>query len=177
MASKRTKMSGKAGLMVAVSTTALIIAMFAFSINTAGALTDPTSTDGGGERILLPSKKRGGGSQSYTYCSSGPDCTTKLASGDYAYVFLNADITNCQLTNGACITLGKDGQTFDGNGHFIDGPGSGTGVKIDGKSKTIVKNVDVKDFHFGVYAIRSNNAQIINNHIHRNINAGSGGLV
>ncbi len=69
------------------------------------------------------------------YCVNCSDCNAKIQSAGYGdVVTLTADITDC---DGDCIEFnGKDGITFDGGGHVIDGTGNlgDTGLYLSANS-------------------------------------------
>jgi len=63
------------------------------------------------------------------------------------------------------VIIQKDGITFDGAGHFIQGNGGGSaGIQLFGISNAIVKNVTVKSRLYGIYLKQSSNNIILGCH-------------
>ncbi len=83
------------------------------------------------------------------------DCAIISSPGYYR---LTGDILNS--SEDVCIEIESSDVVFDGDGHVIDGTGSGWGIKITRNNVTI-KNVQVKDWYYGIY-IQSKDVYITN---------------
>ncbi|MDP2167087.1 MAG: right-handed parallel beta-helix repeat-containing protein, partial [Thermodesulfovibrionales bacterium] len=70
------------------------------------------------------------------------------------------------------IEIGSDGITLDGNGHVISGVGAGIGVQIYGRRYVVVKNLDITQFEYGMYIVRSSDNRISNNTLTNNNHSG-----
>ena len=77
---------------------------------------------------------------------------------------LDHDLWDCPTG----ITIGADNITIDGNGHVIDGIGSGSGVYLSGKHNVTFKNCKIREFKYGVELSLSSNDTLINNVIYHN---------
>lgn len=94
--------------------------------------------------------------ESVESCSSCADCTTKLASGAYDTVLLDADIVDHA---GDCIDLssGASNVVFDCDGHLIDGDELGTdpvrGISMMHGSSNTVRNCTISDFDSGIFVV------------------------
>ncbi len=73
-------------------------------------------------------------------------CTVIDSPGSY---ILTQDITDSNATE--CIEIISDDVVLNGNGHTIDGTGSGYGVYVHDVSNVIVKNFEVSDWDKGVF--------------------------
>jgi len=82
---------------------------------------------------------------------------------------LNGDLMNC---TGEGINVGTDGITLEGNGHIIDGVGSGTGVSINNKHNVTIKNCVIREFNTGIDLLSGSNDTLVNNIISNNSFAG-----
>ena len=93
------------------------------------------------------------------YCVNCSDCNAKIQSAGYDdVVTLTANITDC---DGDCIEFGgKDGITFDGGGHVIDGTGNAgdTGLYLSVNSNdNTIKNCTIREFYTGIKIDNSEN--------------------
>ncbi len=80
------------------------------------------------------------------------------------YYVLANDIINSSETY--CIQIASSDVIFDGNGHLIDGVGSGYGIYVYGSTfnpytNITVKNVTVTDWNYGIYFYGVSNGSII----------------
>lgn len=105
------------------------------------------------------------------YCDNCTDCSSKIHNASMGdTVVLTADITDCE---GTCIDFaGKDGITFDGGGHTIDGTREiqSYGIWLPAYSCTnVIKNVTITDFWDGIYLFTSsyNNIQNVTSYNNR----------
>jgi len=63
------------------------------------------------------------------------------------------------------IQIDSNGITLDGNGHKVVGSGSGSGVYLSGRSGVTVKNLEIKNFYYGMYVRYSSGNTIADNSI------------
>ena len=77
-----------------------------------------------------------------------------VSCGDTIYVDtkLDSNLTNCPI-NG--IIIGADGIKLDGNGHTINGQGSGSGIVVSGRTGVTVKKLRVTEFSIGISLFNS----------------------
>ena len=97
-------------------------------------------------------------------CTGCADCSEKIQNATYGdTVQLTADIIN---HDGTCIEFnGKDGITFDGGNHTINGSSTDYGIHLSAYSNTnTIKNCEISDFRYGIYLYTSsyNTLQNIN---------------
>lgn len=108
------------------------------------------------------------------YCVNCSDCNAKIqAANPGDGVMLTADITNC---DGDCIKFGgKDGITFDGGGHVIDGTGNAgdTGLYLSANSNdNTIKNCTIRDFDTGIEIAHSRDNTVTDVVSKDNLNGG-----
>ena len=88
------------------------------------------------------------------------------------YYILTRDLTNCSAQD--CIRITASDVVFDGNGHTIEGKGSGYGggVSVHNSSKALsnvtIKNLEIEDWKYGIILENVYNSTIENNHAYRN---------
>ncbi len=85
-------------------------------------------------------------------------CTTISSAGNYV---LGTDIMNNAGT--ACINIASDNVILDGGGHTITGNGAGNGVYINNVRGIIVHDINIRNFHNGIYLINSWGNNLANN--------------
>ena len=71
-------------------------------------------------------------------------CTVISSPG---YYILTQDILNSSTT---CVEIISNDVIFDGNGHVIDGNGSGYGVYVHDAGNITLKNLEVTEWIYGV---------------------------
>ncbi len=96
-------------------------------------------------------------------------CSVISAPGNYV---LTQDITNS--TEITCIVINTGDVVLDGAGHTIDGVDAmnSTGVYVSGQRDVTVKNLQVTDWHTGIYYQDATNGSIVNNYLNSNSYAG-----
>ncbi|VVB84769.1 Periplasmic copper-binding protein (NosD) [uncultured archaeon] len=77
-------------------------------------------------------------------------CTTISSGGNYV---LGTDIKN--NAGATCINIASNDVIFDGGGHTITGNGTGNGVYINNVRGIIVHNLNIRNFHNGIYLANS----------------------
>jgi len=94
--------------------------------------------------------------------ATGGDCT-QIGVWD-------AGTKTCTLTRDIYegISIDSDGITLDGNGQTIHGNNAGIGVSLSGREDVLIKNLNVKQFPYGIYLYYSNNNRLLNNTIAHN---------
>ena len=84
----------------------------------------------------------------------------------------------CTLTGDVSedIRIESDGITLDGAGYTVDGPGagSGVGVRLDYRTGITIKNLNVRNFDYGIYLQGSNDNTLTWNNISSNSQNGIG---
>jgi parallel beta-helix repeat protein len=68
-------------------------------------------------------------------------------------------------SNASGIIIERDSMTLDGAGYTIQGPGSSTGVSLDGRSNVTIKNVKIQNFYYGIYCYNSSGNTFSGNNI------------
>ncbi|MFH1053012.1 MAG: S8 family serine peptidase [Candidatus Woesearchaeota archaeon] len=78
---------------------------------------------------------------------------------------LTNDILNC---NGYGLVIGADDITLDCNNHIVDGVNDWLtiGIYLNRTSGVTIKNCEISEFEVGIYQLRSNNSNLINNDVH-----------
>jgi parallel beta-helix repeat protein len=61
------------------------------------------------------------------------------------------------------IVVERDNIVIDGNGHTIQGTGTGTGIDLSGRSNVTIKNMEIQEFGEGIRMLDSSNNSIIEN--------------
>jgi parallel beta-helix repeat protein len=67
------------------------------------------------------------------------------------------------------IIMERDNITLDGQGHTIQGAGSGNGINLASRINVTMENMNVENFTYGIYIYLSSNITIFNNTITDNI--------
>jgi parallel beta-helix repeat protein len=80
--------------------------------------------------------------ENYVYYADKVDCGCHIASN----TVLNHGVSDCSEG----VTIDADKITLDGNGHLIDGVGSGSGIYLDSKRGVTIKNCVVTEFSEGI---------------------------
>ena len=82
------------------------------------------------------------------------------------YYVLTVDVIN--LTSNYGIKISANDVVLDGQGHVVDGSGTGYGVYIQERSNVTVKNLVVRDWGKGIYLYYSDDCKLINNTVSNN---------
>ncbi|MEX2724649.1 MAG: right-handed parallel beta-helix repeat-containing protein, partial [Candidatus Freyarchaeota archaeon] len=61
------------------------------------------------------------------------------------------------------INVMADNIVIDGNGYILQGPGTGYGFYLDGRTNVTIKNVLVKGWEYGFYLDHSSNNNLVGN--------------
>ncbi len=98
--------------------------------------------------------------------ATGGDCTLIGA--------WDAATKTCTLTADLTVALQIDsnGITLDGNGKTITGANTGNGVYLNGKTGVTVKNLNVRQFTYGIYLFNSSTNTLTGNTAISNSNSG-----
>jgi parallel beta-helix repeat protein len=88
--------------------------------------------------------------------------TANITTSDNVIYTLNDNIFNCS------IVVERNNIIIEGANKTLQGTGSGTGIDLTGRSNVTVKNIEIKEFSFGIYLYSSSNITITENRIINN---------
>ena len=66
------------------------------------------------------------------------------------------------------IVVEKDNVVVDGAGYTLQGTGSGTGVDLSERINVTISNMEIRDFHYGVYLCSSISNSLLGNNVTNN---------
>jgi len=66
------------------------------------------------------------------------------------------------------IVVEKDNIVIDGEGYTVEGPTTGTGIDLSGRSNVTTKNMEIQAFEFGIYLDTSSSNTILASNISNN---------
>jgi len=66
------------------------------------------------------------------------------------------------------IVVEKDGIAIEGNGYLLQGAGSGTGLDLSGRGNVTIRDIQVREFYYGMYLYNSSNNTVRKNNITNN---------
>jgi parallel beta-helix repeat protein len=66
------------------------------------------------------------------------------------------------------IVVEKDNIVIDGEGYTVEGPTTGTGIDLSGRSNVTTKNMEIQEFEFGIYLDTSSSNTILASNISNN---------
>jgi parallel beta-helix repeat protein len=100
--------------------------------------------------------------------SMTPSTADIITSNNITYT-LTGDITYPTYDG---IVVERDSIIIDGNGHTLQGRGSGNGISLTGINNVSIKNINITNFQFGIYLGSSSNNTVSGN----NLTANFGGI-
>jgi parallel beta-helix repeat protein len=70
------------------------------------------------------------------------------------------------------IVVERNNIMVDGQGHTVQGTGSGNGITLSGRINVTIENMNIEAFDYGIYFISSSNSSVSGNNITANNNNG-----
>lgn len=106
-----------------------------------------------------------------TYAATNVTACGTLNSANTVYDLQN-NITNASFATTSCFIISAQNITFNGNGYTLIGNRSNFGVYVLGGNGSIVENLKLDNFTYGIYVPFSASVQILHNTVNGSLNVG-----